>query len=95
MLVDVVSVTVLDGYQVQLRFKDGVEGIADIGKMVKFTGIFAPLVDHDYFAKVSVNPVLGTIAWPNGADIDPDVLYASISGKTIPNYQSGIPAGKH
>ncbi len=95
MLVDVVSATVLEGYQVKLRFKDGVEGIVDISKMVKFTGVFAPLADHNYFAKVGVNPELGTIGWPNGADIDPDVLYAAISGKPILDYQSGVPAGKY
>lgn len=87
MLVDVVSATVLEGYQVKLRFKDGVEGIVDISKMVKFSGVFAPLTDYNYFSKMSVNPDLGTISWPNGADIDPDVLYAAITGKPIPGYQ--------
>ncbi len=29
------------------------------------------------FRELQVDPELGTIIWPNGADIDPDVLYGS------------------
>ena len=29
------------------------------------------------FRAVRVDEELGTIVWPNGADIDPDVLYGS------------------
>ena len=38
-------------------------------------GVFAPLQDPAYFARVSVDADAGTIVWPNGADLDPDVLY--------------------
>jgi hypothetical protein len=41
------------------------------------------LKDGREFAKVRVDPELGTIVWPNGADLDPDVLYAEITGKPI------------
>jgi len=27
--------------------------------------------------------------WDNGADLDPDVLYAVVTGQAIPNYQLG------
>ncbi|MFM7192421.1 MAG: DUF2442 domain-containing protein [Microcystaceae cyanobacterium] len=45
---------------------------------MKFTGVFEPLKNPEYFAQVKVNPELGTIQWPNGADLDPDVLYAAL-----------------
>ena len=32
---------------------------------------------------VTVNAELGTVQWPNGADLDPDVMYASISGSSV------------
>ena len=31
--------------------------------------------DDELFAQVRVDPEIGTIVWPNGADLDPDVLH--------------------
>jgi hypothetical protein len=83
MLKDVVKVEYLDDYRLHLRFEDGAEGVIDVSDLVKFTGVFAPLEDKAYFAQVRVNPDIGTICWPNDADLDPDVLYAAITGEPI------------
>ncbi|WP_242647915.1 DUF2442 domain-containing protein [Candidatus Desulforudis audaxviator] len=32
--------------------------------------------DPAFFRQVKVDPGAGTVVWPNGADLDPDVLYA-------------------
>lgn len=46
--------------------------------------MFALVRDPAYFARVAVDSEAGTIVWPNGADIDPDVLYAAAHGaKTV------------
>ena len=37
--------------------------------------MFEPLRDVGYFARVTVDAELGTIVWPNGADVAPDVLH--------------------
>jgi hypothetical protein len=50
---------------------------------VRLDGVFAPLLDPAKFAEVRLNPDLGTVCWPNGADLDPDVLYAWVSGRPI------------
>jgi hypothetical protein len=84
MLKDVTSVQPLDGYRLHIQFEDGVEGAVNLAEIISFTGVFAPLKDHAYFVQVYVNPDLGTICWPNGADIDPDVLYALVTGEPIP-----------
>lgn len=37
--------------------------------------VFETLRDRAVFAQVSVDTVAGTICWPNGVDLDPDVLH--------------------
>jgi hypothetical protein len=37
--------------------------------------MFEPLRDPDFFKQVRVDEQLGTIVWPNGADMDPVVLH--------------------
>jgi len=40
--------------------------------------IFEPVRrDRALFEEVSVDRELGVVVWPNGADIDPDVLYGA------------------
>jgi len=84
MLKDIVAVNPLTGYQLWLTFEDGIEGIVDISQLIEFSGIFAPLQDPATFAQVQIHPELGTLIWQNGADLDPDVLYAIVSGSLIP-----------
>jgi len=72
-LVRVRSVTPLDDFRVRACFEDGTEKELDL----------EPYLHGPIFESVRSDPALfrsaraegGTIAWPNGADIDPDVLY--------------------
>ncbi len=59
--------------------------------MIEFKGIFAALRDEKEFANIQLHPELGTVVWPNGADLDLDVLYSSLSGKPI---DLGVPASR-
>lgn len=86
MLRDVVDVRPLGGYRLWIRFEDGVEGEMDCERVLAFTGVFAALLDLAYFAQVRINPDLGTICWPNNADLDPVVLYALVTNQPIPDY---------
>lgn len=81
MLVDVTHVDVLEPYRLRLKFDNGGEGEVDIAAMVPFDGMFAPLRDPLVFAAVRVDPELGTIVWPNGADLDPNVLHERATGR--------------
>jgi hypothetical protein len=83
MLKDIVDAQPLEGYQLRLRFEDGTEGALDLASHLSFRGVFAPLKELRYFRQVRVDPNLGTVVWPNGADLDPDVLYAHITGQPI------------
>ena len=83
MLMDIVAAKALSDYRLHLRFEDGVEGVVDLAPLLSFQGIFEPLRDPAYFAQVRVDADLGTVAWPNGADLDPDVLYGRITGTPV------------
>jgi len=80
MLKDIVFASPLDGHRLHIRYEDGVEGVVDLEAIVGFRGVFAPLRDSAYFSQVRVDPELGTVLWPNGADLDPDVLYGRLAG---------------
>ena len=88
MLKDIVRVEPTTDHRLRLAFEDGVEGEVDIAELVEFVGVFAPLKDRREFLKVRVDPELGTICWPNGADLDSDVLYARVTGKGISTFLS-------
>ena len=80
MLKDIIEARPLGRHRLHLRFEDGIEGEVDIATMLDSTDTLAPLADPTYFAQVTPNPESGTITWPNGTDLDPDVLYAAVRG---------------
>ena len=86
MLVDVSTVEIRDDYKLLLRFDDDTEGVVDIERLIGFKGVFEPLRDPAFFKLVRVDRELGTICWPNGADICPDVLYAEATGTKLPKF---------
>ena len=73
-MIRVKDVTPLTGYTVRLTFTDGSRKDVDLAPYLKGP-IFEPLRDPARFREVAADPELGTIVWPNGADICPDVLY--------------------
>ena len=72
-LVRVRSVKPLDRFRVHLEFEDGTQREADLA--VYLRGPVFEMIRNDPAVFRSVRVAGGTIAWPNGADIDPDVLY--------------------
>ncbi len=76
-LIDVTAVEVTGDHRLRLSFADGTVGELDLSSR-QWRGIFKPLRDPDYFRQVRVDPELGTIVWPNGADIAPETLYAEV-----------------
>lgn len=88
MLRDVVSVQPLAEYHLRVRFDDGSENVVDVAQLVTFTGVFEPLRDPEFFAKATVNAELGTVCWPNDADLDSDVLFSLVTGTPVPSYEA-------
>jgi hypothetical protein len=73
-LVDIIAVEVIAPYMLRLTFADGTVGDVDF-TMREWRGVFEPLRDPDYFARVQVDPEAGTITWPDGLDMAPEPLY--------------------
>lgn len=68
------SVTVLGRFEVRLAFTDGSECTVDLEPYLRGPGL-APLThDPAQFAGVGIDPEQGTIVWPDGEDIAPEVL---------------------
>ncbi len=63
-LIEVTGVRVLGDYRLRLWFSDGKVGDVDVSDIRDKDNLFADLRDPAYFAKVRVDPEVGTIAWP-------------------------------
>jgi Protein of unknown function (DUF2442) len=72
---DIIDVEVLHDHVVRLRFADGVEKTVDLGPYLHGPVFTQIRTNPSVFAAVSVDSDAGTIVWPNGADLAPDVLY--------------------
>lgn len=66
----------LDGYVVRVRFDDGTTADVDLSYLPDYGGVFEPLRDPAYFARLRADSEAGTIVWPNDADIAPETLFA-------------------
>jgi hypothetical protein len=82
MLEIVTAVRVIGPYVLEVGFADGVRRQIDVGPVLHGP-IFEPLRDTALFDQVRVDPVLGTIVWPNGADLSPEYLYTAPEVESI------------
>ncbi len=73
----------LDDHTLRLRFDDGVERDVDLSH-VMFGPMGEPLRDPRFFSRVRVDAELQTVVWPNGFDLDPDVLHGDYESTPPP-----------
>lgn len=78
-LIRIREVRPLTDFQVEVSFTDGTERVIDLARYLHGPVFNAVREDPKVFRSLSVDPELGTIVWPNGADIDPDVLYQGLA----------------
>jgi len=70
----VLEAKVVGDHSLEIEFNDGSVKRVDLEPLL--TGpVFEPLLEPRYFARVVVDPVCGTVAWPNGADLAPEALH--------------------
>ena len=83
MLPRITQVEVVGAFRVALTFTDGSVGVADVGPWIAgLGGVFAALQDSAFFGRVQEDVDAGTLVWPNGADLDPDMLYEAAHAMT-------------
>jgi hypothetical protein len=73
-LARIVAVEHLGDYRLRLTFSDGLVRELDFDGVLE-GGVFEPLREVRTFSLAAVDEVAGTICWPNGVDLDPDVLH--------------------
>ena len=73
-LVSVTRVEVVGDHRLSLEFDDGTRGEVDLSPL-RWAGVFEPLADPEYFRRALLDRELGTVVWPNGADLAPETLH--------------------
>jgi hypothetical protein len=70
------TVEVMGPYVLHIIFDDDTESTIDFEHALRTfynAGMYAPLLDPDYFARVEIQH--GHLTWPNGIDFNPAYLY--------------------
>jgi len=70
----VVGLEVATPYTLRLRFDDATEQRINF-RPVLAGELYGPLRDLELFNRVTIDPELHTLVWPNGADFDPATLH--------------------
>jgi hypothetical protein len=74
LLARITAVEALDGFRLRLTFTDDLVREVDLSSDL-WGPMAEPLQDPAYFHQVHIDSELGTVVWPNGYDLDPDVLH--------------------
>ncbi|WP_272507846.1 DUF2442 domain-containing protein [Salinibacter sp.] len=61
-------------YSLKVTFNDGTTKQGTLRPLL-WGEVFEPLRDPDRFSEVSLDETMGTVGWPNGADLAPEALY--------------------
>ena len=69
----VTNVVPTENFTLAVTFDNGEEGVLDMRPHLGF-GVFQKIADYEHFSRVRV--AFDTIEWDNGADLDPEFVYA-------------------
>jgi len=79
---ELTAVTVVEHGLLDLTFADGTTG--EMSVLERLHGpVFALARTHDGFAQAVLDIESGTVAWPDGADLAPDVLYERVRAAAL------------
>ena len=73
MILKILSAEVSGPTSLDLRFNDGSERRVNLRPLLEGP-MFVRLREPASFSSVRLNPITGTVEWPNGADLAPEAL---------------------
>jgi len=73
-ILHILEATICGPYSLYLTFNDGIHKRVNLLPLLDGP-VYEPLHEAGYFARVVVDPVLGTVVLPNDADFAPEALY--------------------
>ncbi len=74
MILRIVEANVCGDSCVRVAFNDGTEKVVNLSAILDGP-IFEPLREPGFFARMELDPICGTVVWPNGADFAPEALH--------------------
>lgn len=82
MYFNIIEAVYSDKFRIDLKFRNGKSGIADLEKYISDGEIFTDIRSVDNFKKFSVE--YGTLTWNKGEiDIAPETLYEKATGEKV------------
>ncbi len=81
---DITAATVVRHGVLSLTFADALEGEVDVLERMRGP-VFERARTPEGFAEVTVDPEIGTVVWPGGADLAPDTLYERVRAGVWPS----------
>lgn len=73
---EIIDAKIIKNFVVEFTFDNFQKRTVDLRAFLG-KGVFKPLLKQKNFRQMKVDAELGTICWPNGADIAPDRLYSA------------------
>ena len=74
MILRIVEAEVRGDSRMRVAFNDGTSKVVDLRGLLDGP-VFEPLREPAFFARLELDPVCGTVVWPNGADFAPEALH--------------------
>ncbi|MFN0145486.1 MAG: DUF2442 domain-containing protein [Dehalococcoidia bacterium] len=68
------SCSVVGPSTMRLTFEDGSAREVELSGVL-YGQLYGPLRDPEFLARVTIDPEVHTVVWPNGADFDPATLH--------------------
>lgn len=81
MILRIVEAEVCGDSCIRVAFNDGTNKVVSLRGILDGP-VFEPLQERDFFALMELDPICGTVVWPDGADFAPEALrdLAAIEG---------------